>query len=338
MANRIPAARGALSAGAATLAAGSSAAVSPLISHFPLLAGQFWRYLVAALVLLALCRRGRDQRASSRSWGVLTVRQWGRILLLAATGMAGFNLCLLHAVRGADPAAVGTVVGASPVLLALLGPVLDPLTDRRRPHSRLLGAAVLVSVGLAVARSAGSATPTGLLWAAGALGCECCFSLLAVELLALLGPLRLSALACLATALLTGAGALAVEGRAALRLPGGAELPALAYLALVVTSLAFVLWYSAVELLGVERTGLFVGLLPLGALLAGPLLGTAELTAPGVLGALLVAAAVVWGVTAPRAERAVAGDRSGARAGARSGDLPGDRTRPQGRRRHPAGL
>ncbi|WP_327068040.1 DMT family transporter [Kitasatospora sp. NBC_01250] len=295
MAKAIPALRGSVCAAGAMVAAGSSAAVSPLVVNYPWFAGQFWRYLVAALALLPLCRRG--------AWPRLGGRGWGRVLLLVATGNVGFNLCLLQAVRRADPTAVGAAVGAAPVLLALLGPLLGPLLGaaggRRRPSPRILTAALLAFAGLLVARSAAVATGAGLCWALGALVCETCFSLLAVELVDRLGAARLSAVVCLGAALAFGTGALLTERQQVLRLPTGTELAAFGYLALVVTSLAFFLWYRAVGGLGVARAGLFVGLLPLGALLTGPLLGTGRLTAAGALGALLVAGAVLWGVTAP---------------------------------------
>ena len=51
-----------------------------------------------------------------------------------------------------------------------------------------------------------------------------------------------------------------------LRVPTAGEALGLAWLAVGVTAIAFVLWYSAVQALGVERTGLLTGVLPVSAL------------------------------------------------------------------------
>ena len=56
-------------------------------------------------------------------------RDWVRLAALAATGLVAFNVLLLTALRHADAAVVGTVVGGTPLVLALLG----PLTRRERP-------------------------------------------------------------------------------------------------------------------------------------------------------------------------------------------------------------
>jgi drug/metabolite transporter (DMT)-like permease len=66
----------------------------------------------------------------------------------------------------------------------------------------------------------------------------------------------------------------------------------------MVTAVAFVLWYSSVHALGVERTGLFSGVLPVSALLVAALLGRADLTLGRLAGALLVGAGIAAGLMA----------------------------------------
>jgi drug/metabolite transporter (DMT)-like permease len=103
----------------------------------------------------------------------------------------------------------------------------------------------------------------------------------------------------LAAAQLTVLGAL-TEGPAAvteLRLP---HVLAMAHLALVVTALAFVLWYSAVGRIGSARAGLLTGVAPVAAAAVGVLLGSA-LPGPGVwAGIALVATGLVVGVRSAR--------------------------------------
>jgi drug/metabolite transporter (DMT)-like permease len=76
-------------------------------------------------------------------------------------------------------------------------------------------------------------------------------------------------------------------------LPDAGQAAALAYMGVGVTVLGFVSWYTAVGLLGVERAGLFSGVLPVSALVFSAALGVAELT-PERLGAVAV---VALGVT-----------------------------------------
>jgi drug/metabolite transporter (DMT)-like permease len=76
-------------------------------------------------------------------------------------------------------------------------------------------------------------------------------------------------------------------------MPDAGQAAALGYLAAGVTVLGFLSWYSAVGLLGVERAGLFSGVLPVSALLFSAALGVADIT-PARLGAVAV---VALGVT-----------------------------------------
>lgn len=92
------------------------------------------------------------------------------------------------------------------------------------------------------------------------------------------------------------AGALVTDGPHALPVPSPVEAASFIYLALIVTAGAFVAWYTGVARLGVERAGLFAGLIPAGALLAVAAVGAGALTLPRAAGAGLVAAGVVLGL------------------------------------------
>jgi drug/metabolite transporter (DMT)-like permease len=98
----------------------------------------------------------------------------------------------------------------------------------------------------------------------------------------------------------------AIDGPAhVLQVPTAAEALGLAWLTVGVTAVAFVLWYSSVRVLGVERTGLFSGVLPVSALVVAALLGRADLTAGRLAGALLVGAGIAAGlIAAARPHRA----------------------------------
>jgi transposase len=110
-------------AASAMLLVGTSTAVAATIAGYPVFTGQALRYALAAAILLAVVRHRRLPRAR------LTVRDVLLLIALAATGLAGFDVFLVEATRHAGPAMIAAVVGAVPLVLALVG----PLTERRRP-------------------------------------------------------------------------------------------------------------------------------------------------------------------------------------------------------------
>ncbi|GGM17114.1 DMT family transporter [Dactylosporangium sucinum] len=258
---------------------GSSFTVSRSIGSFPVLTGQALRYTLAALALFALLATSQRR--------LPTLRELVRLGAVAATGLVLFNVLLLAALRHADPAVIGTIVGVSPLVLALLG----PLQEGRRPSRRLLLAGGVVVLGAALVEGFGHTDPAGLWAAVGVLGCEAAFSLLAAPLLPRLGPVRVSAWSTLlAVPILLLL--VPVTGERP-RLPTREEAAAIAFLGLVLTVVAFVCWYAAVAGLGVDRAGLFVGLVPVFALLTVSIVDGVRPGLPRVAGVLLVGSGLV---------------------------------------------
>jgi drug/metabolite transporter (DMT)-like permease len=266
---------------------GSSFAVLDTLRDYPQSGGQALRYTAGAAVLFLVAGRRLPRP---------TARQAIRLALLATTGLAAFNLLVLAAEASMDPGSVGVIVAAVPVLLALAG----PLQARRKVQPRVVAAAVAVAAGAAVVQGlGGEMTAAGLAAALGALACEAAFSLLAAPLLAPLGAVAVSAWAAILAVPLLFAAGVAIDGPAHLiALPSAGEALGLAWLVVMVTAVAFVLWYSSVRALGVERTGLFSGVLPVSALLVAALLGRADLTLGRLAGALLVGAGIAAGLMA----------------------------------------
>ncbi|MEW2360181.1 DMT family transporter [Spirillospora sp. NPDC029432] len=291
--------RGLIGAGSAMFLVGTLTAVSATIADYPVLGGQAVRYAVAAVILFAAVRLtgAGGPRPTARDLALLAV--------LAGTGLAAFNVCIVAATHHTSPATIGTVIATVPVALALAGPLLE----RRRPAPAVVLSACVVTAGAALANGLGSGTLHGLLLALGALAGEVCFSLLAVPLLPRLGPLRVSAWsAALAAPMLLAAG-LVADGRDVLRVPTGTELAGLGYLSVIVTTVAFFLWYDALGRLGSDRAGLFAGLIPVSAVVTTVALGLGEPAPADLAGAALVAAGVVTGLRPPRRRRPVRASR-----------------------------
>lgn len=207
---------------------------------------------------------------------------------LSATGLVIFNVAVIESARAAGPTLAGTVLGTVPLALALAG--------GGRPSPRLVFAATVVVAGATLATGLGSGNAAGLAWALVALACEVCFSLLALPLLPRLGAVRVSAYAsALAVPLLVAIG-LAADGGGFLRVPTAAEALGLGYLSLVITTIAFLLWYTGLPRLGPQRAGLFAGLIPVGAIVTTVALGLGTPGPADLAGAALVIAGIVMGL------------------------------------------
>jgi drug/metabolite transporter (DMT)-like permease len=97
-----------------------------------------------------------------------------------------------------------------------------------------------------------------------------------------------------------------VEGPGAVLALDAGDLLAAVHLAVVVTAVAFLLWYSAVRRIGAGRAGLFTGVVPVAAAAGGVLLGGPLPGLPVWLGTAVVVAGVVLGL-APSLDRRLRG-------------------------------
>nr|WSX72632.1 DMT family transporter [Streptomyces sp. NBC_00899]WSX81299.1 DMT family transporter [Streptomyces sp. NBC_00899] len=280
---------GMLFAALACVLVGASFTAGGALVGYPHAGGQAVRYGVACLLLAWPARR-------AGGWArlrALRVRQWALAAGVAGVGMVGFNLSVLAAERTAQPAVPGVLVGCAPVVVA----VLVPLVAGRRPTRAGTAGAVVVAAGAFVVQGWGGTDASGLLWSVAALGGEVGFALLAAPLVAPLGPLTLSACVCgLAAAEAAVLGAVQ-DGRAALRVPDGAEAAALGWQAVVATVIGFVCWYAGMQRLGAERATLFSGLIPVSAALTAPLVALGTFGAAQLTGSALVAAGVAVGAS-----------------------------------------
>lgn len=274
---------GAAGAATAMFCVGTLAGVSGLIGAYPVHGGQAVRYLAAAIILLVV------MRAAGLRFVRLTGREWLLMGALALTGLTIFNVCVVESTRASGPALVGTVLGTVPLALALAG---------GRPAPRLLAGATVVVAGATLATGLGGGGLPGLLWALGALACEVAFSLLALPLLPRLGAIRVTTYATVLAVPMLAVIGLVQEGTAMLRMPTPAEALGFAYLAVVVTVGAFLLWYNSLPRLGPGRAGLFAGLIPVGAIVTGLVLGVATPSAYELLGAALVICGILVGLGA----------------------------------------
>jgi drug/metabolite transporter (DMT)-like permease len=271
---------------------GGSTAVSALLVSAPLMSVQALRYTAAAALLVVLARVGRRTVHRPRR------AEWAWLAGVTGAGLVLFNVALVRGAGHAEPAVFGVAVASVPLVLALLGPVLDG----HRPSARLWLAAGTVTVGAVLVVGLGRSDAVGLAWAVLVLACEAGFTLLAVPVLGRLGPWGVSVHTTWMAAVVFAVVGLVADGPGAVAGLTSTELLAAGYLAVGVTAVAFVLWYGSVTHLGAGRAGLLTGIAPIAAAFAGIALGR---PAPGPLvwlGIGVVVAGLAVGLTASRAD------------------------------------
>ncbi|WP_327381175.1 DMT family transporter [Streptomyces sp. NBC_01207] len=272
---------------------GSSVTVSRALIGAPLFATQAVRYAAAALLLFGLARVARVPIHRPRG------REWLWLAGIAATGLVLFNVAVVRGVAHAEPAVIAVAVASVPILLGLLGPVLEG----RRPSRQVLLAAPVVVAGAVLVEGTGRTDAAGVAWAALALGCEAAFTLLAVPVLRRHGAWGVSVHAVWLGALMLAGLTVVFEGPAGLSSLGRTQWAAVGYLAVMVTAVAFLLWYRTVAAVGAGRAGLLTGIAPLAAAGAGVLTGSG-VPGPAVwLGLLVVIVGLGAGLRPDRAAR-----------------------------------
>jgi drug/metabolite transporter (DMT)-like permease len=243
---------------------GGSVGVSQILVDAPLFTAQAIRYAAATAILLVLARLARVRIVRPRG------HEWLWLAGIAASGLVLFNVAVVRGLAHAEPAVIAVAVACVPVLLGVIGPLLE----RRTPRGRVIVAAVIVTAGSVLVEGTGHADPIGVAWAAVALLCEAGFTLLAVPVLTRHTAWGVSVHSVwMGTAIFLVLG-VAVEGPIAAARLDAADWTAVAYLAVLVTAVAFILWYSAVASLGAGTVGLLTGVAPVSAALTGIVAGS----------------------------------------------------------------
>ncbi|MGH3353372.1 MAG: DMT family transporter [Nocardioides sp.] len=272
---------------------GSSVAVSAAITDAPLFTLQAVRYALAALLLLAVAR--------VTGWRVPLPhgREWLWLAGVATSGLVLFNIGVVRGVAHAEPAVIGVAVAAVPMLLA----VVPAIATRTLPARSIIIGAMVVTTGAVLVEGFGRTDAAGVGYALLVLVCEAGFTLLAIPVLPRLGAFGVSFHSVwMATVGMAVIGILC-EGPAAVTTLDTVDLLAALHLAVVVTTLAFLLWFTAVKRLGSGRAGLLTGVVPVTAAALGvPLHGSVP--GPMVwLGTAVVAVGLVIGLSERRRRR-----------------------------------
>jgi drug/metabolite transporter (DMT)-like permease len=242
---------------------GGSVAVSGVLAGAPFYTAEAIRYAAACALLAAFMRRA--SRPLLRPRGA----EWLWLIAVALTGLVIFNVALVEGSRHAEPAVLGVAVACVPSLLAVAGPMIEG----SRPRLPAVAAALAVTCGAGLVQGLGRCDAIGVAWAVVVFACECGFTLLAMPVLRRHGPAGVSVHTTWMAAIAFGVLGLLREGPEASGRLDVKDWLAVGYLAVAVTAVAFVLWYSCVGRIGASRAGLLTGVAPVAAAVTGVLLG-----------------------------------------------------------------
>jgi drug/metabolite transporter (DMT)-like permease len=242
---------------------GSSVAVSGVLAKAPFYPAEAARYAVACAILAGLAR------LTGRSLSLPRGPDWLWLCGVAASGLVLFNVALVEGSRHAEPAVLGVGVACVPPLFAVAG----PLIEGARPRASAIVCALVVTCGAVLVQGTGRTDAIGLGWAAVVFACEAMFTLLAIPVLGRHGPWGVSVHTTWLAAIMFAVIGAVREGPGAIARLSAHDWLATGYLAVVVTAVAFVLWYSCVGRIGAGRAGLLAGVAPVAAAVSGVLLG-----------------------------------------------------------------
>lgn len=271
-------------AATATSLVGLSVPVTGMLDGYPLFAGQAIRYGIAAFCLLGWLL------ATGRNVPVPTGKDLVGLGLMVVFGMLGFNAAILVGQRYATPGFMAAMLGASPLVLAIIA----PLVRGHRPAPYAVAGAVFVGLGVVVLSGGGSWHGPGLLLGLLVVVGEAAFTLGGVGVVARLGAVAASMWSCVFASV--GGGVLATFWEGPWRAPSQSELTAIVVLGVLVTTVGFAFWYTGVSVLGADRAGVLMGLMPVAGLVTAVLLGRQSLTLVAAGGTLVVAAGCALGL------------------------------------------
>ncbi len=246
--------------------AGSSVAVGKLVAtQFPVFLAGMLRFALALVILLPLLwfkERG-GPRLSLKIWGILTLQ--------AFTGVFGFTVCLLYGLQYTSAAEAGIITSTTPAVLGILARVWlkERLTLNQWVGIALTVAGVLSMnvLGANFSAARGTLPLLGNLLIFGAVVGEALFTiyrkLLPVSLSPLATTTYVSALGFVMF-LPLALNDLRSYDVAAMTLGDGVLL---LYYGVVVTVVAFLLWFQGVSKVPASTAAVFTGVMPISAIL-----------------------------------------------------------------------
>ena len=253
----------------------------------PLLAASL-RFILASLALLLFMGCARIRLTCP------TRRQMLQLAVLGFFGIFAYNLCFFYGLQYINASRASLIVALNP---AVIGVASWLLFNERLGRLKLLGIALCLAgaATVIVSRNPQLLQATAHAWIGDLLILGCVagwgvYSLCSRGLNQSLGPLQtvtwsvlLGTLMLTVTTLATGS--LTVEGLSRVQMP---QLLSLLYLGVLGSALAYIGYYDGIRRIGATRSGVFIALNPLTAVICGALLLGEQLTAPMLVGGAVI--------------------------------------------------
>ena len=245
------------------------------------------RFSLAGVLVLPFLRRPPS----------LPRRDWRRLGIAALLGVVGYNVAVTYGLRETDVSTAGFLIATEPLLILIFVRLVDGRSvARRRWVGVLLSALGVTAVALLdpAGGPSGSSSLAGPLLVLLAATCFAAHVVILRPLTSSHGALRITATATLIGATIIVAATLPELDCAAIaRMPSGA-IGALVGLALGSTVLAMALYNHATSILGADRAGGTLNLLPVITALGGiAFLGRSIPTSTLAAGGLVIVGVVV---------------------------------------------
>ncbi|WP_223547967.1 DMT family transporter [Pseudomonas sp. A-B-19] len=261
----------------------------------PLLAASL-RFLLASVALLLFIRMARTPLVRP------SLRQWLQLLLLGFFGIFFYNVCFFYGLHYINASRASLIVALNPAVIGLASWLLF---KERLTRAKVVGIAICMAGASMVIVSrdpqllAGGVGAGAGAWLGDLLIFGCVlgwgvYSLFSRELNHSLGPVQTVTWSILlGTAMLwitcTVRGEVSVAAIAQL---GAQQWMSLLYLGVLGSALAYIAYYDGIRRIGATRSGVFIALNPLTAVILGALLLDEPLTLTMCLGGGLILAGI----------------------------------------------
>jgi drug/metabolite transporter (DMT)-like permease len=250
------------------------------------------RFLLASVALLLFLLLARVPLVQP-SW-----RQWAQLALLGFFGIFFYNLCFFYGLHYINASRASLIVALNPAVIGLASWLLF---KERLSRAKVLGIAICITgAGMViVSRNPQLLAANADAWIGDLLifGCVLSwgiYSLFSKELNQTLGPVQTVTYSILlGTAMLWITSALRGELNVdALISLGPQQWLSLMYLGVLGSALAYIGYYDGIRKIGATRSGVFIALNPLTAVILGALLLGEQLTLAMCLGGGLILAGI----------------------------------------------
>jgi len=223
-------------------------------------------FLAAMWIAAAAAKRGKTVSRIFYTDARPTRRDWWQLIVLGVVGHFCYQICFVGGVAGTSVSNSALIIGATPVVVALASALLG---HERIGRLHWLGAAVsALGIYLVVGHAAdfGGAHLTGDLLVMTSVGCWSIYSLGPASFIKGQPPLFVTgttfAIGCVPYVLFVSPQMMAISWL---------HLSAYVYVSIVMSALlalcvAYLIWYTGIQAIGVARTSLYSNLVPVAAM------------------------------------------------------------------------